>query len=418
VSKKTEQKMVDKIVEDKTFGLKNKNKSKKVQQYCASVKQQAEQKVRPKRTGPTAAEKRKEEKKAQEEKEKELKALFRPQIVQPKVPPGVDPKSFVCELWKHGMCKKGDKCKYAHDLNAGKKKEQIDLYTDRRTLQQQTMADWDQGTLEKVVEERRTEKNRKNQTTIVCKYFLEALEQNKYGWFWECPNGDDCQYVHALPPGFVLKRKEKNVQPLKDENEGPSLEEQIEEERLKVREGPTLTKELFLAWKKAKEERKAAEAKAKEDEKKEAVRAGRVILLNGRELLIYKPQLFADDEEAMDDKELEVMPEEEFDAMQNEEFQREEAAKEAEEAAKIASEGADDTDDVISRAEVVAAAAGTAAVTTEDVEKAMSGVTIEDEDAAETAAVAQTVGDASLFMDDDDDDDDDEVAAMADPVDA
>ena len=37
VSKKQEQKIVDKIVEDKTFGLKNKNKSKKVQQYCASV---------------------------------------------------------------------------------------------------------------------------------------------------------------------------------------------------------------------------------------------------------------------------------------------------------------------------------------------------------------------------------------------
>jgi len=407
VSKKTEQKMVDKIVEDKTFGLKNKNKSKKVQQYCASVKQQAEQKVRPKRTGPSAAEKRKEEKKAQEEKEKEMKALFRPTITQPKVPPGVDPKSFVCELWKHGMCRKGDKCKYSHDLNAGKRKEQIDLYTDRRTLQQQTMADWDQGTLEKVVEERRTEKNRKNQTTIVCKYFLEALEQNKYGWFWECPNGDDCQYVHALPPGFVLKRKEKNAQPIKDENEGPSLEEQIEEERMKVREGPTLTKELFLAWKKAKEERKAAEAKAKEEEKKEAVRAGRVVLLNGRELLIYKPQLFADEEEAMDDKELEVMPEEEFDAMQNEEMKREEAAQEA---ASAALDGIESTEDVVAAATASAEAAASAAVNADDVEKAMKGVSIEDEEAAETAAVTQTVGDASLFMDDDDDDEDEEDA--------
>ena len=31
VSKKTEQKMQNKIIEDKTFGLKNKNKSKAVQ---------------------------------------------------------------------------------------------------------------------------------------------------------------------------------------------------------------------------------------------------------------------------------------------------------------------------------------------------------------------------------------------------
>ena len=406
VSKKQEQKIVDKIVEDKTFGLKNKNKSKKVQQYCASVKQQAEAKVRPKRTGPTPAELRREERKRQEEKEKELKQLFRPQITQPKVPPGVDPKSFVCELWKHGMCKKGDKCKFSHDLNAGRKAEQIDLYTDRRTLQQQTMADWDQGTLEKVVDERRTEKNRKNKTTIVCKYFLEALEQNQYGWLWECPNGDDCQYVHALPPGFVLKRKEKNAQPVKDADEGPSLEEQIEEERLKVRDGPTLTKELFLAWKKAKEERKAAEVKAKEEEKKQAVQQGRTVLLNGRELLIYKPQIFADDDEAMDDHELEVMPEEEYDAMQNAEANAAAAAAAA--GADAAADGVESTEDVAAAATASAEAAAAAAVSTEDVEKAMKGVSLEDQEAAETAAVTQAVGDASLFMDDDDDDDDDD----------
>lgn len=31
VNKKTEQKKIDKVIEDKTFGLKNKNKSKTVQ---------------------------------------------------------------------------------------------------------------------------------------------------------------------------------------------------------------------------------------------------------------------------------------------------------------------------------------------------------------------------------------------------
>ena len=36
-----EQKKVQKIVEDKTFGLKNKNKSKKVQNYVKNVEQQA-----------------------------------------------------------------------------------------------------------------------------------------------------------------------------------------------------------------------------------------------------------------------------------------------------------------------------------------------------------------------------------------
>merc|ERR1711910_80054 len=45
-------------------------------------------------------------------------------------------------------------------------------------------------------------------TDIICKNFLDALENNKYGWFWECPNGGkNCKYRHMLPKGFVLKEK-------------------------------------------------------------------------------------------------------------------------------------------------------------------------------------------------------------------
>lgn len=61
----------------------------------------------------------------------------------------------------------------------------------------------------------------------VCKYFLDAIENNKYGWFWVCPGGgDNCMYRHALPPGFVLKKDKK-----KEEKEDEiSLEELIENE--------------------------------------------------------------------------------------------------------------------------------------------------------------------------------------------
>ena len=41
-SKKTQQKTNQKIIEDKTFGLKNKNKSQKVQKYVTQVKHQVE----------------------------------------------------------------------------------------------------------------------------------------------------------------------------------------------------------------------------------------------------------------------------------------------------------------------------------------------------------------------------------------
>jgi hypothetical protein len=43
-------------------------------------------------------------------------------------------------------------------------------------------------------------------TDIICKFFLDAVETNKYGWLWSCPNGDTCIYRHALPHGYILKK--------------------------------------------------------------------------------------------------------------------------------------------------------------------------------------------------------------------
>lgn len=83
----------------------------------------------------------------------------------------------------------------------------------------------------------------------VCKYFLEAIDKALYGWFWSCPNGNKCIYRHALPPGFVLKKKEQKNK----EKDEISLEELIEEERGKL--GTNLTKitlETFTTWKKKK----------------------------------------------------------------------------------------------------------------------------------------------------------------------
>ena len=52
------------------------------------------------------------------------------------------------------------------------------------------------------------------------------MENSKYGWFWDCPNGLKCIYRHALPPGFVLKKDER-----KEEKEMQiSLEDLIEKE--------------------------------------------------------------------------------------------------------------------------------------------------------------------------------------------
>lgn len=86
------------------------------------------------------------------------------------------------------------------------------------------MDTWDQKKLEEVVQ---SKSQKQPPTDIVCKYFLEAIESSKYGWFWECPNGGtSCKYRHALPPGFVLKSKNNKA----DEKEEISLEEFLESE--------------------------------------------------------------------------------------------------------------------------------------------------------------------------------------------
>lgn len=275
-----------KQVEDKTFGLKNKNKSKTVQKYVNSLQQSVQ--PRPKNEDPKAAAKKKKEEESQ--REKELNELFKVAISQPKVPVGVDPKSIVCEFFRHGQCAKGFKCKFSHDLNVERKGEKIDLYSDQRDG---TMEEWDQETLEKVVESKGNEYSQNKPTEIVCKYFLDAVEKKQYGWFWVCPNGGkDCHYRHALPPGYVLKSQMKAL--LEEEAEKVSIEEEIENERSKVQTSTLLTTELFAQWKKKKMDRRDEELAVKRAERAKNDR------MSGRELFASDASLFVDDAEAYD----------------------------------------------------------------------------------------------------------------------
>ncbi|KAJ9184208.1 hypothetical protein P3X46_003956 [Hevea brasiliensis] len=282
-----------KIVEDKTFGLKNKNKSKNVQKYVQSLKQSVQPK--PDATK-VAAKKKKEEDKA---KEKELNDLFKVAVSQPKVPIGVDPKSILCEFYKVGQCAKGFKCKFSHDLNVQRKGEKIDIYSDKRD--QETMEDWDQETLEKVVESKKTEYNQNKPTEIVCKYFLEAVEKKQYGWFWVCPNGGkDCHYRHALPPGYVLKSQMKAL--LEEESEKMPIEEEIENERAKVTTSTPMTPELFMKWKQKKIEERDAGLAAQRAERAKNDR------MSGRELFLSDASIFVDDAEAYEEYQREERP--------------------------------------------------------------------------------------------------------------
>ncbi|KAJ4719754.1 zinc finger CCCH domain-containing protein 11 [Melia azedarach] len=283
-----------KVVEDKTFGLKNKNKSKNVQKYVQNLKQSVQPKPDPTKA---SVKKKKEEEKA---REKELNDLFKIAVTQPKVPVGVDPKSILCEFFKVGQCQKGFKCKFSHDLNVQRKGEKIDIYSDKRD--QDTMEDWDQETLEKVVESKKNEYNQNKPTEIVCKYFLEAVEKKQYGWFWVCPNGGkDCHYRHALPPGYVLKSQMKAL--LEEESEKIAIEDEIEDQRAKVKTSTPMTPELFMQWKKQKiEEREAGLAAQRADRAKND-------RMSGRELFLLDASLFVDDAEAYERYQREEEPE-------------------------------------------------------------------------------------------------------------
>ena len=135
--------------------------------------------------------------------------LNKPVQVQ-KVPFGVDPKTVVCIFFKKGNCEKGKKCKFSHDLEMERKTEKKSLYEDTRQTKQEeeekkrqeTSADWDEEKLRSVILSKKG--NQRTTTDKVCKYFIQAIEDGKYGWFWMCPNGGDkCMYKHALPPGYV-----------------------------------------------------------------------------------------------------------------------------------------------------------------------------------------------------------------------
>lgn len=122
---------------------------------------------------------------------------------------------------------------------------------------------------------------------------LLAIETNKYGWFWDCPNGGDkCHYRHALPPGFVLKKDKK-----REKKEDITIEELVEIERAKL--GYNLAKitlESFLVWKKKKIAEKQAKDLKETDRKKAEFRAGKNVGLSGREMFTFNPELARDNE--------------------------------------------------------------------------------------------------------------------------
>ncbi|KAL1451351.1 hypothetical protein WDU94_005737 [Cyamophila willieti] len=294
-SKKNVEKKKEKVIEDKTFGLKNK-KGAKQQKFI----QQVEKQVKSAGVPPRKADDPRAKKEEKEKEKQELALLFRP--VQ-KVEKGADPKSVVCAFFKQGQCSKGAKCKFSHDLTIERKAEKRSLYVDMRDGEDEneTMENWDEDKLAEVIERKHGEAEKKRPTTtIICKYFIDAVENSKYGWFWSCPNGPTCIYKHALPPGFVLKKDKKK----EDKKDQISLEDLIERERAALAASSKFTKvtlESFLSWKKRKLKEKAELMNKAEEKKRSDYKAGRQVGLSGRDMFSFNPDLAKDDMEEGDE---------------------------------------------------------------------------------------------------------------------
>jgi len=120
---------------------------------------------------------------------------------------------------------------------------------------------------------------------------------DRFGWFWECPNGEQCQYRHALPPGFVLKSQKKALEDAEKANQ-ISLEEFLEVERHKL--GPNLTPvtpESFTKWKRTRMDKKEAEQEALRRAKNAQNAAGKNTGMSGRDLFQYNPEWFEDEDD-------------------------------------------------------------------------------------------------------------------------
>ncbi|KAK7921182.1 hypothetical protein PG985_009204 [Apiospora marii] len=267
---KAKKPQASKVIADKTFGMKNKKGSaaqKQIKQINATATGTAEEK----RKQAEKEAKAREKKAAEDAKRENAELLARPAQIQ-KVPFGVDPKTVVCIFYKKGDCEKGKKCKFSHDLSVERKTEKINLYSDGRAEEEEqkkkeTSDDWDEEKLRSVVLSKKG--NQQTTTDKVCKFFIEAIEDGKYGWFWVCPNGgNNCKYKHALPPGFVLKTKEQRAAEKALLDKSPlktlTLEEFLESERHKLTGTLTpVTPESFAKWKKERMSKKAAEEQAK-----------------------------------------------------------------------------------------------------------------------------------------------------------
>lgn len=307
------EKEIVKIAEDKTFGMKNKNKSKQIQNVVKGI--MAQQKGGYEKLKAEIYNEKKEREEI--EKERKLMAEVFANAAPKKVQTTTGEEVIICKLFEAGLCNKGKKCKFSHNVQSDvMKTDKIDLYTDQRDQlfgNKDTIDNWDKEKLDEVVGFNQRKYLEENRTEKVCKHFLEAVEGKKYGWNWVCPNGFNCVFKHALPEGYVFEKDKKFVKEVKITDDEVIEEIDKQRENMHTKDLTPVTEELFFAWLSKRKTRLEKENmdKVQEDLRTLGIKAKKGA--TGRELFEKDTGIFQDADDAVEEyeREEEQQPEEE-----------------------------------------------------------------------------------------------------------
>ena len=224
-AQKEQQAATAKKIEDKTFGMKNKNK------VCVSTRHCCAAGLSFRLLTPCLASPQSKQVQKQIAQMKQASGVGNQRdnadIKKDAAAAAINDVLFKEALTKKDIAKRAMEklaAKEKKDAAKAKEPDKRDIYTDTRDQKKlEGMEDWDEATLREAVNKTSGGQGERCQTDIICKHFLEAVEKRTYGWFWECPNGGDkCQYRHALPEGYVLKRDKVDEGPI---DLGPTVED-------------------------------------------------------------------------------------------------------------------------------------------------------------------------------------------------
>jgi hypothetical protein len=305
------EKEVTKIAEDRTFGMKNKNKSKQVSNVVKGILAQQKGGYE-KLKAEIYNEKRDRERM---EEERKLMADVFANAAAKTIQTVTGDEIIICKMFEAGLCNKGKKCKFSH---AGKpdlmKTDKIDLFTDQRDQlfgNKDTIEHWDSEKLKEVVGFNQKKYGGENRTEKICKNFLDAVEKRQYGWGWQCPSGFDCVFRHCLPEGYELQRDKKVEKEVKITDDEVIEEIDHQREKMVTTELTPVTQESFFTWlakrkvrlEKENEEKVAASLKSLGIKSKRGT--------TGRELFEKDKDIFRDADDAVEEYEREEeVPEE------------------------------------------------------------------------------------------------------------